>query len=108
MQDPVGGLLHGVDGGAELAGRARHPPLLAVGQQRGEFARVAGEGVAQMRELALERRELAAGMMRMLRCRMRRRRRAAFTGHLLDAEEFLLHDTAPDTDPDGDVIKHGH
>ena len=54
FQNFLRGVIHAVDRGAQFVGRARHAALLAVADQGGKFALVAGDGVADLRQLALE------------------------------------------------------
>ncbi len=82
LQDLVGRRLHDLDGGAELARRARHAPLAAFVQQARQFVGVLGDGVAQARKLAREGLRVAVARGRAGRHRRargeRRARRALF------------------------------
>jgi len=93
LQDLVGRLFHGVDDGTELA---CHAAVLAFVEQSGELARAVREAVMQMRQLMLDRPQVAAaGGMRM-QTRLRRCRLwTAFVGHLFDAKALLLHGVVP-------------
>src|SRR6185437_13167997 len=79
---------------AKFAGGARHPPVVAVVDQRGKFASVAGDGVVQERELGQE--PLHRGVRLLLDVVLQRRsRRHAGAEHLLDAKNLTLHATPP-------------
>ena len=47
FEDGLGGLFHGVDRGAEFAGRARHAAFFAFADEGGEFTLIAGDGFVQ-------------------------------------------------------------
>ena len=108
FQDLLRGLFHAVDRGAEFVGRARHAALLAVADQRGQIALVAGDGVVDERQLALETLHGVGGVavapfgqraqrLEFVDRRVTRFRRGRATAgeHLLDAENFTLHATPP-------------
>ncbi len=100
----------------EIVGRARNPAMFAVADQGRQVALVAGDGVADERELAIEHaHRLGAVLVAPFGERAQRlefvddvtlvreiRRscgRAATGKHLLDAKNLSLHVTSPQVSP---------
>jgi hypothetical protein len=116
LQDFLRRLFNGVDRCAELAGSARHAPVLALAKKRGEVFLVGGDRLAHQSELALERvdggfdcffaplgqqAQLVVFVHRLpwRRGVLQRRGHAAVGEHLFDRENPALHADVPAAQP---------